>query len=52
MRAQLASWVCTSVVLFGLCLLTQGARPVDGDELTAASTEVSHQSLFANVYAA
>lgn len=44
MRAQLASWVCTSVVLFGLCFLTQGARPVDGDEVTAANTKVSRSS--------
>ena len=50
MRAQLASWVCTGIVLLGLFLLTQGARPVDGDEATAANIEVWYHSPFAHVH--
>lgn len=32
MKAQLPSWVCTTVVLLGLSLLARGARPVNAEE--------------------
>lgn len=41
MKARLQGWVCTTAVILFLCCCVHSARPIDGDENPASSTETA-----------